>query len=269
MENDKTALITGASSGIGMELARLFAQDGYRLVLTARSEDKLNALADELAEAHGAHSLILPKDLAQPNAPAELHNALKENAVQVDALINNAGIGCYGFFHETNLERIAGMLQLNIISLTALTRLLLPEMAARGGGRIMNIASTAAFQPGPLMAAYFASKAYVLSFSQAVANEAADSGVSITCLCPGPAATGFIESAQIGSPRIFKMNILDSSRVAREGYRAMTRGKRVAVVGRINKILALAVRLSPRNLTTRALRFLLTDPKRPPAKETS
>ena len=117
------------------------------------------------------------------------------------------------------------MLQLNIMSLTALTRLLLPEMAARGGGRIMNIASTAAFQPGPLMAAYFASKAYVLSFSQAVANEAADSGVSITCLCPGPAATGFIESAQIGSPRIFKTNILDSSRVAREGYRAMMRGK--------------------------------------------
>ena len=119
------------------------------------------------------------------------------------------------------------------------------------------------------MAAYFASKAYVLSFSQAVANEAADSGVSITCLCPGPAATGFIESAQIGSPRIFKTNILDSSRVAREGYRAMMRGKRVAVVGRINKILALAVRLAPRSLTTRALRFLLTDPDPPSAKERS
>ena len=263
MMSETAALITGASGGIGMELARIFAREGRRLALVARNEAKLNALAAELAERWGTESLVIPLDLTAPDADERLYRVLQERGVHIDELVNNAGFGDYGPFRESDAERIESMLQLNVIALTKIARRFLPDLMERRG-RLMNVASTAAFQPGPYMAAYFASKAYVLSFTQALAAELKPKGVSVTCLCPGPADTGFLETAQIGSPRIFRTNLLDSRRVAKAGYKAMMRGKRVAVVGNRNKLLAFAARIAPRNLTARVLKYLLTDPDQKP-----
>ncbi|HLM57292.1 MAG TPA: SDR family NAD(P)-dependent oxidoreductase, partial [Pyrinomonadaceae bacterium] len=172
-----TALVTGASGGIGEELARLFAADGHDLVLVARSEDKLNALAKELSAKHGVETLVLASDLARPEAPREIFEQLGREGVVVDALVNNAGFGSYGLFAETELEKELELLQVNVVALTHLTKLFLPIMITLKQGYVMNVASTAAFQPGPLMAVYYASKAYVLSLSEALANECEGTGV--------------------------------------------------------------------------------------------
>lgn len=253
----KTALITGASSGIGLDLTRLFAADGWNLVLVARSEGKLRETAEELEKKHGVRVTVLPADLAKQNAAHAVVDSLAGQGIVVDALVNNAGFGARGAFWETDEQTELDMLQVNIVALTQLTKLLLPGMVARKWGRILNVASTAAFQPGPYMAVYYASKAYVLSFSEAIADELRDTGVTVTALCPGPTESGFAAVADTGSTRLFRMTKpMSSDRVARIGYAAMNAGRRVVVTGMKNKLLAQAVRVSPRRMTTMIARKL-------------
>jgi short-subunit dehydrogenase len=249
----KTALITGASSGIGLDLTTLFAADGYDLVLVARSEGKLRELAGQLEAKHGIKVTVLAKDLADPASPPDIAAAVGE----IDVLVNNAGFGVAGEFVETDAKSELDMIQVNITALTHLTKLFLPRMVARKSGRILNVASTAAFQPGPLMAVYYASKAYVLSFSEAIGEELAGSGVTVTALCPGPTATGFADAADMNDRRLFKVKKpMSSMEVAKVGYRATLAGRRVVVAGLSNKILAQSVRISPRRLTVKITKAL-------------
>ena len=248
------ALITGASSGIGLELARLCAKDGCDVVLVARSEGKLRELAAELGRDCGVAAHVIALDLAQPNAAEELVRRLP---CAVDVLVNNAGFGVAGPFVGTDLTKELEMIQVNIVALTQLTKLLLPPMVARRRGRVLNVASTAAFQPGPLMAVYYATKAYVLSFSEAIADELRHSGVTVTALCPGPTETGFAAVADMTQSRLFNVaRPMGSAAVARAGYAAMRRGKRVAIPGVKNKLLTQSVRVSPRRLVTAIVRKL-------------
>ncbi len=253
----QTALITGASGGIGLELARLFARDGWDLVLVARSEGKLRQLADSLAKDHGISAEVIAVDLARPDAAGEIASVLEDRGLTVDALVNNAGFGVAGAFVATGGRAELEMIQVNCVALTQLTKLLLPGMVARKRGRILNVASTAAFQPGPLMAVYYATKAYVLSFSEAIADELRDTGVTVTALCPGPTETGFAAAAGAGATRLFRLaSPASSASVARTGYRAMLRGRRVVVAGLKNKLLAQSVRVSPRRVVTFIVRKL-------------
>jgi short-subunit dehydrogenase len=251
----KTALITGASSGIGLDFARLFAEGGYDVVLVARTESKLKALADELGSKHGVRAVAVAADLADPAAPGRLMERLKAEGMQVDVLVNNAGYAGYGAFAETDARMELDMIQVNIGALTALTKAVLPGMLARKSGRILNVASTAAFQPGPLMAVYYATKAYVLSFSEALANETQGTGVSITCLCPGPTKTGFQERAKMEESKLVKgKEIMDSLTVARAGYEGLHQGRAVVIPGFMNKMLVQSVRFLPRSTVTNIVR---------------
>jgi short-subunit dehydrogenase len=259
MTDRKTALITGASFGIGMELARIFAREGYNLVLVARSADKLRQLASELEKAHGTRSLILATDLTDPGAAAYVLDQTTRAGIEVDVLVNNAGFGQYGLFAESDLEECLRQIQLNVTTLTHLTRLYLPAMMERAkierqSRRILNVASTAAFQPGPLMAVYFATKAYVLHFSEALANELKGTGVTVTCLCPGPTATEFHKRAKATGQRLLKFGAMDARTVAEDGYRAMMAGKPVVISGFKNWLMAQSVRFSPRRMVTAMVR---------------
>jgi len=250
MPDRKTALITGASFGIGLELARIFAREGYSLVLVARSADKLRQVASELEKAHSTRSLILAADLSEPGAAAYVLDQTTRAQIAVDILVNNAGFGQYGLFAENDLEECLRQIQLNVTTLTHLTRLYLPEMLERKSGRILNVASTAAFQPGPLMAVYFATKAYVLHFSEALANELEGTGITVTCLCPGATATEFHKRANATGMRLLKMGSMDARTVAEDGYRALIAGKPVVISGFKNWLVAQSVRFSPRKLVT-------------------
>ncbi|HZI13061.1 MAG TPA: SDR family oxidoreductase [Myxococcus sp.] len=251
----QTALITGASSGIGLDFAWLFAEAGHDLVLVARGEEKLQALAKEVEAKHGVRAVALPADLADPAAPARLVEALKARGLQVDVLVNNAGFGGYGAFVQADAEEQQRMIQVNVLALTVLTRLLLPDMVARKTGRVLNVASTAAFQPGPLMAVYYATKAYVLSFSEALGNELEGTGVTVTCLCPGPTKTGFQGRAKMEESKLVKgKEMMDSRTVARAGLEALVRGQAVVIPGFMNKMLAASVRFLPRAAATRIVR---------------
>jgi uncharacterized protein len=250
MSDRKTALITGASSGIGLELARIFAREGYNLVLVARSVDKLRQLASEVEKAHGTRSLILAVDLAELGAAAYVFDQTGRAQIVVDILVNNAGFGQYGLFADNDLEECLRQIQLNVTTLTHLTRLYLPGMIGRANGRILNVASTAAFQPGPLMGVYFATKAYVLHLSEALANELDGTGVTVTCLCPGATATEFHKRAKATGMRLLKMGSMDARTVAEDGYRALMAGKPVVISGFKNWLVALSVRFSPRRLVT-------------------
>ena len=245
-----TTLLTGASGGIGYELAKLFARDHHNLVLVARSADKLRQLASDLEKAHGTRSLILATDLTEPGASAYVLDQTTRADLQVDVLVNNAGFGQYGMFADNDLEECLRQIQLNVTTLTHLTHLYLPAMIARKTGRILNVASTAAFQPGPLMAVYFATKAYVLHFSEALANELRGSGVTVTCLCPGATATEFHKRANATGQRLLKFGAMDARTVAEDGYRALMAGKPVVISGFKNWLLAQSVRFSPRRLVT-------------------
>ncbi len=246
----KTALITGASFGIGLEFARIFAREGYNLVLVARSADKLRQLASELEKAHGTRSLILAADLTEPGASAYVLDQTTRAEIPVDVLVNNAGFGQYGFFAQNDLEECLRQIQLNITTLTHLTRLYLPMMIDRRSGGILNVASTAAFQPGPLMAVYFATKAYVLHFSEALANEMQGTGVTVTCLCPGATTTEFHKRANATGIKLLKLGSMDAATVAEDGYRAFVDGKPVVISGFKNWLVAQSIRLSPRRLVT-------------------
>jgi hypothetical protein len=246
-----TALITGASVGIGRELARIFAENGHDLVLVARSVEQLNQVAAECQSLGHISARVLPKDLSIPIAPREIFDELNCDGVTIDVLVNNAGFGNYGPFAEVDLDADLGMLQVNIVALTALTKLFLPGMLSRRSGRIMNVASMAAFQPGPFMSTYYASKAYVLHLSEAIASECAGRGVVVSALCPGPVKTEFQSRAGIVGSRLFKGKAtMDARTVALDGYRGLMRGRRVVVPGISNKVVVQLTRVVPRRLTT-------------------
>jgi len=243
-----TALITGASVGIGYELAKVFARSGYDLVLVARDQEKLKQVALE-CNGLGARSRIVPKDLSVPGAPQEIFDELAKDGVQVDVLVNNAGFGTHGPFAQIDCDADLRLLQVNIVALTHLTKLFLRDMLGRRHGKILNVASMAAFQPGPLMATYYASKAYVLHFSEAVAQEVAGYGIVVTALCPGPVKTEFFKRAGIEGSRLFHGGAMDAAAVALAGYHGLMGGRRLVIPGASNKLLRLASRLAPRRLT--------------------
>lgn len=249
------ALITGASSGIGFDLAQIMAAD-FDLIITARNQKKLEELAKELESRHSHRVHVIPADLARLQAPAEIFAEIGRRGLQVDALINNAGFGNHGEFKSTSLQDELGMIQVNVTALTHLTKLALAGMLQRKRGRILNVASTAGFQPGPFMSVYYATKAYVISFSEAIANELKGTGVTVTCLCPGPTATEFAARADMEESRLFLLGKMRSLDVARAGYKGMLRGKRLVIPGVMNKVFMESVRLTPRKLVTAIARNL-------------
>lgn len=252
----ETVLISGASSGIGLELARCFAADGSDLVLIARREDRLRELARELTVRHGVQVRVLPKDLGAPSAAREIVDELKGLGIRIDVLVNNAGFGDRGAFSGLPIERQMEMIQVNVSAVTELTRRLLPEMVARGRGGVLNIASTAAFQPGPLMSVYYATKAYVLHFSEGVAEELVGTGVSMTCLCPGPVPTEFGANAHMEGSLLVRLGTMSAATAARDGYEGFRRGKVIVVPGILNKLTAFGVRLGPRFAVRKLARLL-------------
>ncbi len=254
-----TALVTGASSGIGLELARLFARNGYRLVLVARNRETLNKLAEEFKSETGTTTIVIAKDLSNPSAPLEIYQELQREAIQVDVLVNCAGFGASGLFSEIDLQRQLDMIQVNVAALTQLTRLFLKDMLTRRTGKILNVASTAGFQPGPLMAVYYATKAYVLSFSEALAEEVRGSGVTVSVLCPGPTRTGFQDKSGLKESRLFRSRLVgtqDAATVARAGYEGLMKNTTVIVPGARNRFLIFGIRFVPRRLLTRVVKRL-------------
>jgi short-subunit dehydrogenase len=254
--SNQTVLITGASGGIGYELAKLFARDHHNLVLVARSADKLAQVSTEL-QAHGATIKTIALDLAASPAPKFLFDQLQSAGISVDILINNAGYGAFGDFAQMPEEEILGQINLNITALTHLTRLFLPPMLQRRSGRIMNVASTAGFQPGPLMAVYYATKAYVISFSEAIANELRNTGVTVTCFCPGATHTGFAKRAGTERSRLFKqLGAMNADKVALDGYRAVMEGRTLTISGVHNWLVAQSTRFAPRKMVTAVSRWV-------------
>jgi len=255
----KTALITGASSGIGYELAKRFAQDRVNLVMVARDEVRLGQIAAELHAGTGVSVKVIAADLSRSVAPAEIYRETQRAAIEVDYLVNNAGFGVAGPFVETGLQAELDIMQVNMVSLVHLTKLYLVDMRSRGSGGILNVASTAAFQPGPLMAIYYASKAFVLSFTEAIAEELRGTQITATALCPGTTATDFQRRAKIEGTRLMKakpMGMMDASEVAEIGYRGFLGGKVVVIPGFMNKAGVQSVRLGPRALVRRITRKL-------------
>jgi hypothetical protein len=251
-----TALITGASSGIGLELSKLFARDRCNLILVARESDRLRQAAAELQKLSGLEPRVIARDLADPTSPSAIHAELSNTPL--DFLINNAGFVLGGPFSQTDRRTELDMIQVNITSLVDLTKLLLPAMVARKSGHIMNVASTAAFQPGPLMAVYYASKAFVLSFSEAVAEELVGSGVTVTALCPGLTASDFQRTAGIENLKLVKNKsiAMTSEEVARIGYRGMMQGKVIVIPGLLNRLGVQSLRLGPRAIVRKASKKL-------------
>ena len=253
----ETALITGASSGIGREFARLAAKDGRDVVLVARRADRLEDLARELTQRFGVAARAVAADVGDPASPARILRDVTEQRGEVDLLVNAAGLGVHGFFAETPLERELETIRVNVDALTELTKLFLPGMLGQRRGVIVNVASTAAFQPGPLMAVYYATKAYVLSFTEALAEELRGTGVTATALCPGPTITEFQKHAGMEDTPLFRGPlVLDAATVARAGYEGAMRGKRVVVPGLANRVLSFGARIGPRRLATRIARKL-------------
>jgi hypothetical protein len=223
----ETVLVTGASSGIGRELARVFAVNKSNLILVARNQSKLDEFAKELRTRHGGRVEVFSKDLSEPGAAESLGAGLRAEGLAVDVLVNNAGFGVHGPFAEIELARQSQMIQLNVLALTELCRLLLPAMRQRQRGGILNVASTAAFQPGPFMAVYYATKSYVLSFTEALAEELSEEPVTVTCLCPGPTKTGFAAEAEMEATPLFQKFGMDAPEVARQGYEGFSSVRQV------------------------------------------
>jgi hypothetical protein len=256
------ALVTGASMGLGAEFARLFAAEGHDLVLTARNGERLAMLKKEVENLHGVTAHVLVADLADPRAPVAIHDNLRMAGIEVDVLVNNAGFGMYGKFHESDFQTELEMVQVNMIALMHLTKLFMRDMVARRRGRILNVASTAAFQAGPMQSVYYASKAFVLSFSEAIGNELKGTGVTVTALCPGPTATGFQERANVGGLRGLRLMMrVSPEAVVRAGYNGMKHGRPVVIPGLLNNLHVFLLRLVPRRLVTNVVRRLQTHPR--------
>ncbi|MFC2074834.1 SDR family NAD(P)-dependent oxidoreductase [Bdellovibrionota bacterium] len=258
MQNRETALITGASFGIGYELAQIFARKGYDLVMVARTEGKLNEMAKELSAAHKVNVKVIAKDLILPSSPQEIFDELKAENISIDILVNNAGVGTFGRFWETDLKTQLDMIQINISALTHLTGLFLPDMIERGKGKILNVGSTAGFQPGPLMAVYYATKSYVLLFSEALANELKRTGITVTTLCPGPVKTEFQRRAKLEkNVFLLKGKIFEPDTIAEAGYKGLMKGKSIVIPGLMFKAPIQMSRFFPRKLITKVSGLLL------------
>lgn len=245
----ETVLVTGASSGIGRELAHCFAASGSDCILLARTEDALHEVGRGLEAEHGVDTHVISADLSVPGAASDVDAELQQRGLTVDVLVNNAGFGVRGAFVDLDAEQQIDMIRVNVMALTHLTHQLLPDMVDRNVGGILNVASTAAFQPGPHMSVYYATKAYVLSFSEGLTEEVADRDVTVTCLAPGPTRTSFVDRAQMEESRLFTVGSVMSPRtVAEVGYDAFRNDRALAVPGWLNKIGVFATRLAPRSL---------------------
>ncbi|HVF69312.1 MAG TPA: SDR family oxidoreductase [Xanthomonadales bacterium] len=243
---NKTVLITGGSSGIGYELAKVFGKENYNLILVASNKEKLEKSADELTDS-GFTVKTIAKDLSDPHSPSQIYDHLNKERISIDVLVNNAGFSNYGLFTETNLDLELSELQVNIVTLTHLTKFFVRDMLKRRDGKILNVASTAAFIPGPLMAVYYASKAYVLSFSEALNEELTGTGVHVTALCPGPTDTGFATRGGVLDSPLFQGKILDASYVAQAAYDGLMRNQAVVIPGLKNQLMIQSLRLIPRS----------------------
>ncbi len=249
-----TAVITGASGGLGREFARLFAKDGYNLILAARNGEKLQKLKEETEKEYGVTAEIFICDLSETEAPEKLFAFCEEKQAEIAALVNNAGFGDFGEFYRSDLTKQTEMVQVNDMALMRLTRLILPQMIARKSGKILNVASVAAFAPGPLMSVYYATKAFVLSFTEALAVETKPYNVSITALCPGPTKTGFESAAALEKSGLFKnLKNADAAKTAAFGYKKMNKGKVIAVHGAGNRFLVRMMKFAPRALVRKCV----------------
>jgi hypothetical protein len=257
-KSSRTALITGATSGIGYELTKLFAQNGFDLAIVARDTLRLDKISDELRRNADVTVTVIPKDLSEPTAAEEIYRELQSRGIEVDVLVNNAGFNVYGPFSETSGQKELQMMQVHMVTLTQLTKLFLPGMLERKFGKILNLASTASFTPGPGDAVYCATKAYVLSLSEAIAEEVRGTGVTVTALCPGPTKTEFAERADMADTKIFQGSLSSAGEIARSGYRALMKGQTIVVAGWNNKLLIFSLRFSPRSLVTRIAKSLLS-----------
>ena len=242
----ETVLITGASSGIGMGLAKLFAADGSDLVLVARREDRLNELAEKLKSEHGIEVHVLPKDLSKKTSPKEIFNHLKKEKIEIDVLVNNAGFGSRGMVSELDTDLQVDMVQVNAAALTHLTILFLPGIIERGQGGILNVGSLAGFQPGPNLAVYFATKAYVLSFTEALAEEISNPNIKISCFAPGPVKTEFGEKSDLEDSLLFKLSLMDLEPAVKAGYEGFRKGKTIVIPGLKQQIVPFLNRFTPR-----------------------
>jgi uncharacterized protein len=251
---ERYALITGASSGIGYELAKIFAKDGKNIVVVARSREQLEDLKREIENKHGTKVKVLAKDLSDPKAPPEIFSELEKERIYIDVLVNNAGFGVYGMFLETDLREELDMIQVNDASLIHLTKLFLKGMVRDKSGYILNAASLCAFLPTPMEAVYCSTKAFVLHFSEALANELQGTGVSVTCLCVGLARTGFQKRAHMENCKVAKRKMMDAATVAEAGYKALKRGKVIEIPGLVYKFAPWFARFAPRNVVTRVVR---------------
>lgn len=244
----KYTLITGASSGIGYELAKVFAGHGHDLILVARTEKKLKELAQDLEKQHRIKAVVVACDLSLPNSAQGLYEQIRAQNLEIDNLVNNAGFGSHGVFAESSLMNIQSMIQVNITTLTELCRLYISDMLKEKSGRILNVASTAAFQPGPMMTVYYATKAYVLHFSEGLYEELKATGISVTALCPGPTQSNFGAAANASDLPIFNtISIPTSEDVAKYGYDSLMKQKPIAIHGFVNNIMARTVGFMPRN----------------------
>ena len=253
----RTALVTGASSGIGQALSKIFAAQGNDLVLVARSQAKLEEIAGELSKKYAVSATVLAKDLSEPSSAREIFESLEKQGLRVDYLVNNAGFGTYGAFASLDLQRELEMLQVDVVSLVQLTRLFLPGMLRGGFGRILNVGSTGSFAPVPLMSTYGASKAFVLSFSEGLSEELKGTPVRVTALCPGVTLTGFQETARVDRMRLVRGPAMSAEQVAQIGYQAMMRGQAVVVPGFANQVLAFSVRFTPRSMARWLSRLMM------------
>lgn len=253
---DETVLITGASSGIGLELARLFAADNSNLVLVARREEKLRALADELKSEFGVDVFILPKDLSQKNAPNEIYDTIVKEGMHIDVVVNNAGFGARGAVADLDTDMQIDMIQVNVVALTHLTRLFLPGIIERGRGGILNVGSLAGFQPGPNLAVYYATKAYVLSFTEALSEEIKNPNIKITCLAPGPVRTEFGSKSELDDSLLFKLSLMDAEPVVKTGYEGFRKGKVIVLPGFKQNIIPFLLRFTPRFLVRKIVKSL-------------
>jgi uncharacterized protein len=253
----KTALITGASSGIGEAFADIFAKNGFNVVIVARNGQKMDSICKALTEKYKIKADYIAKDLTKYEASEEIFNELKSKNIHVDALINNAGFGDYGFFHESDWQKQREMIELNIMTLTHLTHLFLPAMITKKDGYILNVASTAAFQPGPLMSVYYATKSYVLFFTEGIANETKEFGIKVSALCPGPTESDFQNKAAMGDSKLVKGKKMPTSyEVAEYGFKSLMKGKVVAVHGFMNYLMSLSPGFTPRSVVTALVRSM-------------
>lgn len=255
----RCALITGASDGLGKEFALQYAKKGYKVVLVSRNVEKLKSVASEITH-EGGSAEIITTDLTSPYAAESIFQQLNDKELQIHTLVNNAGLGDHGDFISCDLKKQEAIIEVNVNSLTKLTRLALNHMNNLNSGLILNVASTAAFQPGPFMSVFFASKAYVLSFSEALKNELNGSGIKVCCLCPGPIDTPFLKNSKMEeSSGIKTIKPMSAKAVVKEAFKGIKKNKTVIIPGFFNKLISIAYRLLPRNLVTSLSRHIVED----------